>query len=82
MIPKYRGAQAKEFLLWPQISPAIANAIGSTVIELMGESETPEIKKRGPKSKLELQIEQINQLPRAKQKFVTEMLDTVIQQQQ
>lgn len=36
--------------------------------------------KRGPASTLEKQIEQISQLPRAKQKFVMEMLDTVIQQ--
>ena len=52
------------------------------VLELMGETEIPEVNnKRGPKSKFELQIEQINQLPRTKQKFVSDMLDTVIQQQ-
>jgi transcriptional regulator with XRE-family HTH domain len=36
--------------------------------------------KRGPASKLQQQIEQVRHLPRAKQKFVIEMLDTVIQQ--
>ncbi|WP_234422185.1 hypothetical protein [Sedimenticola thiotaurini] len=36
--------------------------------------------KRGPTPTLQRQIEQISQLPRAKQKFVMEMLDTVIQQ--
>jgi len=36
--------------------------------------------KRGPVSKLEKQIEQVQLLPRTKQQFVMEMLDTVIQQ--
>jgi hypothetical protein len=36
--------------------------------------------KRGPASKLQQQLEQIRQLPRAKQKFVIEMLETVIHQ--
>ena len=45
-------------------------------------STTPLIcgKKRGPAPKLLKQVEQISQLPKAKQKFVMEMLDTVIQQ--
>ncbi|MCU7925717.1 MAG: hypothetical protein KZQ97_04655 [Candidatus Thiodiazotropha sp. (ex Dulcina madagascariensis)] len=38
--------------------------------------------KRGPVPKLQRQIEQVTRLPKAKQKFVSEMLDTVIQQQQ
>lgn len=37
--------------------------------------------KRGPTSKLQQQIEQISLLPRSKQKFVMEMLETVIKQQ-
>ena len=78
-IAHYEGGRLR---LVASIIPPIANAIGSTVVELMGETETPEVKsKRGPKSKFELQIEQINQLPRTKQKFVSDMLDTVIQQQ-
>ena len=36
--------------------------------------------KRGPASKLQQQVEQVRQLPRTKQQFVIEMLDTVIQQ--
>ena len=36
--------------------------------------------KRGPDSKLQQQIEKIRQLPRTKQQFVMDMLDTVIQQ--
>lgn len=37
--------------------------------------------KRGPMPKLQRQIEQLALLPKAKQKFVSEMLDTVIHQQ-
>lgn len=36
--------------------------------------------KRGPTPKLQRQIQQVSHLPRAKQKFVSEMLDAVIQQ--
>ena len=43
--------------------------------------EAPKNKtKRGPDSKLQQQIEKIRELPRAKQQFVMDMLDTVIQQ--
>ena len=38
--------------------------------------------KRGPASTLQRQIEQIGLMPRAKQKFITEMLDALIKQQQ
>ena len=78
-VAHYEGGRLR---LVASIIPPIASAIGSTVVELMGETKTQEVKKRGPKSKLELQIEQINQLPRTKQKFVSDMLDTVIQQEQ
>ena len=48
--------------------------------ELVGEPTTKAAKKRGPSSKLQQQIEKVQQLPRSKQKFVSEMLDTVIRQ--
>ncbi|MEJ2612284.1 MAG: hypothetical protein P8179_20015 [Candidatus Thiodiazotropha sp.] len=38
-------------------------------------------KKRGPAPKLLKQVEQISLLPKSKQKFVMDMLDTVIQKQ-
>ncbi|QOC21582.1 hypothetical protein IC757_11075 [Wenzhouxiangella sp. AB-CW3] len=37
--------------------------------------------KRGPASILQRQIEQIGLMPRAKQKFITEMLEALIRQQ-
>ena len=38
--------------------------------------------KRGPAPKLQQQLEQVSRLPKAQQKFVTQMLDTVLQQTQ
>ena len=60
--------------------PALTKALGISVEELLEESPKTAKGKRGPASTLERQIEQISQLPRAKQKFVMEMLETVIKQ--
>lgn len=77
-IAHYEGGRLR---LVASIIPLIARAVSTTVMALMGEEITQEVKsKRGPKSKFELQIEQVHKLPRTKQKFVSEMLDTVIQQ--
>jgi transcriptional regulator with XRE-family HTH domain len=59
--------------------PPLAKALGITVEELMGEDTPPA--KRGPAPKLQQQIERIQQLPRSKQRFVMQMLDTVLAQQ-
>jgi len=58
--------------------PAIAEALAVSLEQLIGKKEVPA--KRGPAPKLQQQIERIQKLPRAKQRFVMEMLDTVIQQ--
>jgi hypothetical protein len=34
--------------------------------------------KRGPASKLELQLDAISRLPRSKQRFISDMLDAVL----
>jgi len=60
--------------------PVLARLFRLSIDELLGESTMAAKGKRGPASKLQQQVEQISQLPRAKQKFVTEMLDTVLQQ--
>lgn len=60
--------------------PTLAKALSVSVEELLGETSTLGRGKRGPASKLEQQLEQIAQLPKAKQRFVMEMLDTVLQQ--
>ena len=59
--------------------PTLAEVLAASVEELIGIAST-DGKKRGPAPKLLKQVEQISQLPKAKQKFVMEMLDTVIQQ--
>ena len=55
-------------------------ALAVSIKELVGETPTAQKgkNKRGPMPVLQRQIEQISQLPRAKQKFVIDMLDTVI----
>jgi transcriptional regulator with XRE-family HTH domain len=58
--------------------PPLAEALGVNVEELLDDQPTNDKRKRGPASKLQRQIELIGQLPRAKQKFVMEMLDTVM----
>ena len=58
--------------------PPLAKFLGVSLDELVG-MPTPK-RKRGPAPKLQQQIEQIQQLPRTKQRFVMQMLDTVLQQ--
>ena len=58
--------------------PFIARFLGTTVEELIGEKPAPG--KRGAAPKLQQQIERIQQLPKTQQKFVMQMLDTVLAQ--
>jgi transcriptional regulator with XRE-family HTH domain len=60
------------------ILPLLVQVLGLTPEELLGQ-ERPK-GKPGPTSRLQQQIERISQLPRTKQHFVMEMLDTVIAQ--
>ncbi len=61
--------------------PILAQLFNLSIDELLGKQSKQTNGKRGPASKLQRQIEQISSLPRSKQKFVSDMLDTVIQQQ-
>ena len=58
--------------------PTLATALAVSIDTLLGTGSS--VVKRGPTPKLHQQIEQISQLPRAQQRFVTQMLDTVIAQ--
>jgi transcriptional regulator with XRE-family HTH domain len=58
--------------------PQIAETLAVSLEELIGKKDVPA--KRGPAPKLQQQIERIQRLPRAKQRFVIEMLDTVLAQ--
>ena len=60
--------------------PALAKLFAVSLEQLVGMTELPA--KRGPASVLQRQIEQIGMMPRAKQKFITEMLEALIKQQQ
>jgi transcriptional regulator with XRE-family HTH domain len=62
------------------VLPALAKLLSVAVDDLLGEP-TRTAKKRGPASKLQRQIEQVGSMPRSKQKFITEMLDALIQQE-
>jgi transcriptional regulator with XRE-family HTH domain len=58
--------------------PTLAKHLGVSIEELIGEQTRPG--RRGPAPKLQQQLERISQLPKSKQKFVMEMLDTVLKQ--
>jgi hypothetical protein len=67
--------------------PKLARLLGTAIEALIGDSNdgnaaTPapaeRRTKRGPPSRLEQQLDAIARLPRAKQKFVSSMLDTVL----
>jgi transcriptional regulator with XRE-family HTH domain len=60
--------------------PAIAAALAVSVETLIGQKEAAP-GKRGPAPKLQQQMERIQRLPRARQRFVMEMIDTVLAQQ-
>lgn len=59
--------------------PSLAHALKVQTDALLG-NETGAHSKRGPTPKWQQQIEAISQLPRAKQRFVTQMLETVLGQ--
>lgn len=59
--------------------PTLTKMFGVTLEALLGQKE--QTGKRGPTPKILRQVEQLSYLPKSKQKFVMEMLDTVIKQQ-
>jgi hypothetical protein len=61
--------------------PRLARALGVSVEELLGEPISAAAQKRGPAPKLQHQLERISRLPKPKQRFVMQMLDTILAQQ-
>mgnify|MGYP001171946715 CR=1 FL=1 len=59
---------------------SLTKALNTSFDDLINEP-TAATKKRGPKSRLDQQIDIISDLPRSKQKFISDMLDALIQQQ-
>jgi len=58
----------------------LADVLGVDAQELIGVGTGRSSNKRGPTPKLQRQLERLNQLPRSKQRFVSDMIDTVLQQ--
>ena len=58
--------------------PTIARALAVSIEELIGEPAKPG--KRGPTPKLLQQVERIGRLPKTQQRFVMQMIDTVLAQ--
>ena len=77
LIAAYEAATRK---IPASMLPKLAKLFAVSLEELAGADKKPA--KRGPASILQRQIEQIGLMPRAKQKFITEMLDALIKQQQ
>lgn len=62
--------------------PVLAEVLDLSIDELLlGQSASRKPGKRGPASRLQQQVDAISQLPRAQQRFVVQMLDTVLAQQ-
>jgi hypothetical protein len=69
-------------------SPGLARLLHTPIEALIGEDDgsgTPAATvqrraRRGPVSRLEQQLDAITRLPKARQKFVSDMLDTVLAQ--
>jgi len=62
--------------------PLLARTLGVSVEELIGEPPSPAARKRGPAPAPALQrhTERISGLPKAQQKFVLQVLESVLQQ--
>ena len=60
--------------------PVLAQLFGVSTDELLGIQDKPN--KRGPAPKLQRQVEQVAMMPKSKQKFISDMLDALIKQQQ
>ncbi|AHK18498.1 XRE family transcriptional regulator [Yersinia similis] len=71
----YEGGRLK---ISVALLPQLTQILNQTLDELLGLPAAKRTGKRGPASRLEQQIKIISQLPKTKQKFVSDMLDTVI----
>lgn len=61
--------------------PVIARYLGVAIEELIGESPSAAARKRGPTPKIQQQMERIQRLPKAQQRLLMQMLDSVLGQQ-
>ncbi|RQR45225.1 XRE family transcriptional regulator [Burkholderia sp. Bp9126] len=75
----YEGGRSR---LPVSMLPALSQLLTLSFDELMGKPVARRGSKRGPMSRLQQQVAAIEQLPKAKQQFVSQMLDTVLAQTQ
>ena len=75
LIAAYEGGQR---CVPADVLPRMATVLGVSMEALVG-ADT-KLAKRGPTPKLQRQLEKITRLPKGKQRFVIEMLDTVLTQ--
>ncbi|GKW22381.1 hypothetical protein PEC302107_41100 [Pectobacterium araliae] len=62
------------------ILPAVARVLSVSLEDLLGEEAEKAARKRGPMPKWQQLIEEIDSLPKAKQKMISEMLSALIAQ--
>jgi len=74
----YEGARLR---VPASMLPQLASILAVPVETLIGQPAGSARAKRGPAPKLQQHMERISQLPKPKQKFVMEMLETVLAQQ-
>ena len=60
--------------------PVIAQALGVAVEELLGDQPKSATSKRGPAPKLQQQMDRIARLPKAQQRFVMQVIESVLAQ--
>lgn len=60
--------------------PILAEHLDTSVDALLGDFQAKRSGKRGPPSKIQQQLERIAQLPKAKQRFVSQLIDSVLAQ--
>lgn len=60
--------------------PLLAHTLGVSVEDLIGVPAKRGTGKRGPAPKLQQQLEQLSRLPKAQQRLVSQLIDTVLQQ--
>ena len=75
----YAGYEVGHTRIPASMLPPLAQDLGVALDELMGLNEHLRAKP-GPASKLQKQFERINQLPRTKQRFFSEVLDGLLAQ--
>ena len=60
--------------------PRLAGELNVSIEDLLGETKSKPRVKRGPVPKIQQQLETVSSLPKAKQRFVSDMIDSVIAQ--